>query len=144
MEDLPYKFNRDNDGMFYEVYNKPYETTRFIEHKDIKGNTLYLPSHKCFAVQYKKIIISENLEMRYYYRFDTNPKVEHQWCYYKRTTKKVKPKKEDKQYIMLQHHDAVTKLEDLRGFPFEVVLKFKGKKQHNYKYIKSILEKGTL
>jgi hypothetical protein len=129
LEDIDYKFDKDNDGMYNEMMNKQSNFEKY--YLGIKG----IPKKPCNCVHYKEVKLNDNYVLKFYHRFDDRPHFENKHVI-KNKNKKIN--KEDK-YIIISEDKAEEYIE-FYSQGIKECINYRGKDENGKKtYIRRIM-----
>lgn len=135
LEDLDYKFDRDNDGMYKEIMDKQdYDNKYYLGIKGIKKNKNIHLTH------YKQVELSNNFVLKYYIKYQDNPQYEGQFV----IKDKTKSRGEEDRYTIVSEKQAMDYIELFHQGVWQEWVNYKGYDDKSGKkgYIRKLMKEG--
>ena len=135
LEDLDYKFDKDNDGMYKEIMDKQ-ELYRkyYLGIKGIKKNKHIHLTH------YKQVELSNNFILKYYIKYQDNPQYEGKFV----IKDKIKSRGDEDRYTIVSEKEAMDYIELFHQGVWQEWVNYKGydDKLGKKGYIRKLMKEG--
>lgn len=137
LEDLDYKFDKDNDGMFKEMMDKQELYRKY--YLGIKGIRKDKHIHLTHC---KEIELSKDFVLKYYYKYQDNPQYEGQFV----IKDKTKKRGEEDRYTIVAEKQALDYIELFHQGTYKEWVNYKGVNQISGEkgYVRILLQEGRL